>query len=37
VRAWLLDTGPLVAYLDASDPDHRAAADRFDVLDRPRR
>ncbi len=26
MRAWLLDTGPLVAYLDAKDPDHSSVS-----------
>ena len=30
VRAWLLDTGPLVAYLDARDPSHRTVASCLD-------
>ena len=29
MRAWLLDTGPLVAYLDAADPAHRDVATRL--------
>jgi uncharacterized protein len=30
VRAWLLDTGPLVAYLNARDPEHARVAARLD-------
>ena len=30
MRAWLLDTGPLVAYLDASEPRHQEVAVRID-------
>ena len=30
MRVWLLDTGPLVAYLDARDPAHEAAVGRLD-------
>lgn len=30
MRRWLLDTGPLVAYLDADDPSHTAVVDRLD-------
>jgi hypothetical protein len=30
VKTWLLDTGPLVAYLDAGDPAHRAVVPRLD-------
>jgi predicted nucleic acid-binding protein len=26
VKSWLLDTGPLVAYLDADDPEHEMVA-----------
>lgn len=30
MKLWLLDTGPLVAYLDGADPQHRFVADRLD-------
>lgn len=30
VRTWLLDTGPIVAYLDVRDPDHAAAVEHLD-------
>ena len=30
MKTWLLDTGPLVAYLDAGDPYHGAVAPRLD-------
>lgn len=30
MRAWLIDTGPLVSYLDASDPDHTRVVDVLD-------
>lgn len=30
MRAWLLDTGPLVAYLDASEPKHAEVSDLID-------
>jgi predicted nucleic acid-binding protein len=32
LRAWLLDTGPLVAYFDASEDDHEAVAARLDAF-----
>lgn len=30
MTSWLLDTGPLVAYLNAADPAHREAGDALD-------
>ena len=30
MRTWLLDTGPLVAYLDTNDPDHGTVAKCLD-------
>ncbi|MBI2317362.1 MAG: PIN domain-containing protein, partial [Betaproteobacteria bacterium] len=30
VKTWLVDTGPLVAYLDADDPGHSEVAARLD-------
>ena len=30
MRTWLVDTGPLVSYLDARDPAHPEVADRLD-------
>lgn len=32
MRAWLLDTGPIVAYLDASEPEHRSVATRLNAF-----
>lgn len=32
LKAWLLDTGPLVAYLDASEEDHEVVAARLDAF-----
>lgn len=32
MRAWLIDTGPLVAYLDAGDAAHSVVSERFDEL-----
>ena len=32
MKTWLIDTGPLVAYLDARDPGHGVVVDRLDVF-----
>ena len=32
MRTWLLDTGPLVAYLDSRDSSHEAVAARLDAF-----
>jgi predicted nucleic acid-binding protein len=32
LRAWLLDTGPLVAYLDAAEEEHLEVATRLDAF-----
>jgi predicted nucleic acid-binding protein len=32
LRAWILDTGPLVAYLDASEKQHARVAARLDAF-----
>lgn len=32
MRTWLLDTGPIVAYLDASEPEHRRVAARLNAF-----
>jgi predicted nucleic acid-binding protein len=32
VRTWLVDTGPLVAYLDAAQPEHPGVAARWDTF-----
>ena len=33
MKTWLIDTGPLVAYLDAGDPEHTAVTERLDEFD----
>lgn len=33
MKTWLVDTGPLVAYLDAGEPDHTTVASRWDEFD----
>ena len=30
LNAWLVDTGPFVAYFDSSDPNHESVAERLD-------
>ncbi len=30
MRIWLIDTGPIVAYLDATDPDHERVGSRLE-------
>lgn len=32
MRTWIVDTGPLVAYLDASDAAHKVVARRWDAF-----
>lgn len=32
MRTWMVDTGPLVAYLDADDPAHSRVAPRWDAF-----
>ena len=32
MRAWIVDTGPLVAYLDARDPAHPEVAETWDAF-----
>jgi len=32
LRAWILDTGPLVAYLDASEKQHARVVARLDAF-----
>lgn len=33
MRTWLIDTGPLVAYLNRTDPEHARVAERLDGFD----
>ncbi|HEU4618773.1 MAG TPA: PIN domain nuclease [Gammaproteobacteria bacterium] len=32
MNAWLIDTGPIVAYLDASDPTHNLVVEHIDAF-----
>ncbi len=32
MKIWLIDTGPIVAYLNAKDPDHDRVESRLDLF-----